>query len=77
MGPDLYNWDRRVRLWSVVAVGILVGLRVAVRTYSGPSIALGLSIVFAVAVALGLASLWLGERFWRFLGRFFRFFFFI
>jgi hypothetical protein len=61
MAPDLYNLDRRVRFWSVVAVGSLVGLRVAVDTYSGPSIALGVSIAFGVAVTFGLASLWLRE----------------
>ena len=75
MTSDLRSLDRRVRFWSMVALGSFVGLRVAVDTYSGPSIALGLSITFGVAVAFGLTSLWFGERFWRFVRRFFYFFF--
>ena len=75
MTTDVYNLDRRVRFWSVVAVGAVIGLRFAVHAYSGPSIALGLSVAFGAAVVLGLTSLWFGERFWRFVFRFFCFFF--
>jgi hypothetical protein len=75
MAPDLRSLERRVYFWSMVALGSFIGLRVAVDTYSGPSIALGLSIPFGVALAFGLMSLCFGERFWRRLSRFFYFFF--
>ena len=75
MATDLQNLNRKVRFWSVVAVASLVGLRLAVDLYGGPSIGLGISIAFGFGIAIGLLSICFGERFWR-LVRYLRFFFF-
>jgi hypothetical protein len=75
MASDLQNMNRKVRFWSVVAVATLVGPRLAVDLYRGPSIGLGISIAFGIGIAVGLLSLWFGERFWRLVG-YLRFFFF-
>ena len=75
MATDLQNLDRKVRFSSVVAVASLVGLRLAVDLYSGPSIGVGLSIAFGIGIAVGLLSLSFGERFWGIV-RHLRFFFF-
>ena len=61
MPSDLRSLDQRGRFWSVVALGGFVGLRVAMDTYSGPSIAIGLSVTFGVALGLGVAALWFGQ----------------
>jgi hypothetical protein len=75
MTADLQKMNRKVRFWSVVAVASLVGLRLAVDLYGGPSIGLGISIAFGFGIAVGLLSLCFGERFWRLVG-YLRFFFF-
>ena len=75
MATDLQNMNRKVRFWSVVAVASLVGLRLVVDLYGGPSIGPGISIAFGFGIAVGRLSLCFGERFWRLVG-YLRFLFF-
>jgi hypothetical protein len=65
MASEEDTLDRRIRLWSAAIVAILIGLRLAMDVYSGPSIMRGLSIAGAIALALGLLSLLFGRRFWH------------
>lgn len=64
MPSDLQKLSSRVHRWLGVVVSSLVGLRLAVDLYSGPSIGLGICIACGIAGAFGLSSLWLGQRFW-------------
>jgi hypothetical protein len=69
MTPEADKMDRRIRQWSAIVVACLIGLRLAMHVYSGPSIAFGLSIAGGVALVVGLLSLCFGHRFWQFLAR--------
>lgn len=69
MSTDLKRLERRVDLIGVLAFGLLLGVDIAVHTYSGPSIAVGLAIAIGVAVAIAFVSLRVGERFWPVVAR--------
>ena len=64
---DTQRSDRKLRFWLVVVSASCAGLRVAMDAYSGPSVALGLTIALGFGTAMGLLSLRLGDRVWRFL----------
>jgi hypothetical protein len=69
MITDLKRFERRVNVMGVLAFGLLLGVDIAVHTYSGPSIAIGLAVAIGVAVAIALVSRLVGERFWPFFVR--------
>jgi len=58
----LASLERWVLLGSALALGGVVGLRVAVDVYSGPSTGLGLSISVGTAVAVCLSLVCVPDR---------------
>ncbi len=48
--------QRRVRFWSVLALGSFVGVRFATHAYAGPSIALGLGLALAFGFVAAVLS---------------------
>jgi hypothetical protein len=65
MASDGDKIDRHIRIWSVVVVATLVGFRLAMDVYNGPSVVRGLAIAGAIALTVGLPSFLFGRRFWQ------------